>query len=265
MDKYRGYREENRRVWDEITPVHYENPGYRVAEFLDGDLIINKAILDEVGEVRNKKLLHMMCHFGLDTLTFARLGAEVTGVDFSEKSIRLARSLAEKTQLAATFIESDIYDMHLQLEEEFDIVFSSLGVLVWLNDLDGWAQQIASHLKGGGFFYLFEFHPIIIMFSDDSEDEPYFHEDEPMIYDDAKDYCDTSYRIENRPHEWAWTVGDVITALCDSGLRIEFVHEFPYALDKCVDNTVERDGKWWLPGKEKKIPLSFSVKAVKPE
>jgi SAM-dependent methyltransferase len=266
MDNFRKYREQNRRLWDEITPLHYEHPDYKVAEFLGGENIIYDLMLEEIGDVRGKDMLHLMCHFGLEPLSLARMGANVTGIDFSQEAIRYARSLAESAKLDARFIESDIYDSPLQCDALFDIVYSTIGVLCWLNDLDAWAGIIARFLKPGGFFYLLEDHPIALMVSDDWEEgDIYFHKEEPVEWPGSADYSDPSYKRKNSAFEWSWSIGDVISAVAGAGLRIDFYHEFPFALHKSRTDFEERDGKWWLPGKEDLIPLTFSLKATRVE
>ena len=264
MELFRLEREQNRRLWDELTPVHFEHPDYHVAGFLDGKSQFSGLVKSELGDIKNKKLLHLMCHFGLDALSLARMGAEVTGVDFSGESIKFARRLAAISGLQAQFHESDVYDFPLQCQDKFDIVFSSLGVLTWLPDLILWAEIISYYLKPDGFFYLAEIHPLCAIFNEKLEmANPYFHREEPMVYSGEKDYCDPDYIPENKSYEWRWSVADVVTALCLAGLKIEFLHEFPFALYRQFDRLEERDGYWWPPHKENIIPLTFSIRARK--
>ena len=264
MERFREFREQNRKLWDEITPIHYEHPDYKVTEFLDGKSTLYDLLISELGDIKGKEILHMMCHFGLDTLSLARLDADVTGVDFSETSIKYARRLTELSNLKAKFVESDIYDIHDQCDDLFDIVFSSIGILCWLPDLNLWAKNIETFLKPGGFFYFAEDHPIALTFSEELEEgDTYFHKDEPSVYSGNIDYCDPDYKCTNKSYEWAWTVGDVVSALCNAGLKIEYLHEFPYGLYKRFKNMENRNGKWWIPGKENIVPLTFTLKAVK--
>ncbi len=161
---YQQARDGNRSLWDELTPVHLRS--YGVERFLAGEPWLPKRILEEVGDVQGKSLLHLQCHFGLDTLAWAREGAVVTGVDFSPEAIKAAEELSKQANLPARFICSDIYDLPEVLDEQFDIIFTSIGVLCWLKDLDVWARIIADHLKPGGVFYIMEGHPLITTFDE---------------------------------------------------------------------------------------------------
>ena len=182
--------------------------------------------LREVGDVRGKSLLHMQCHFGLDTMSWARLGAKVTGVDFSDEAIALARSISDELKIPARFIQSNIYDAPAVLQEQFDIVFTSYGALCWLPDIARWAQIAASFVKPGGFFYMAEFHPLTQMCPNDAGttkleyEISYFHtamrEDPP-----GPDYSDNS-KIVSETHQWMYRLSDVVSALAATGLRIEY-------------------------------------------
>ncbi|MCP4632670.1 MAG: class I SAM-dependent methyltransferase [candidate division Zixibacteria bacterium] len=265
MDKHREKRENNRKLWDEITSVHFKHPEYGVEKFLNGENDLDKVILDEIGDVMAKRLLHLQCHFGLDTLRFARMGAEATGIDYSEEAIKHARQLADLSKTKAKFIISDIYDCQSKCNEKFDIVFASFGVICWLNDLNKWAEIIADFLQPGGYFYFVEGHPTSNIFNEEFQPVyKYFHEEEPEEWPPENDYCDWTYTPVNSSFEWNWTIGDVVTALCKAGLRLEFLHEFPFGAYKHFANMEKRENKqWWIPGKEYIIPLNFSLKAMK--
>ena len=155
----------NRQNWNERTPVHAASDFYDVAGFKAGRITLTDIERGEVGDVSGKTLLHLQCHFGLDTMSWARLGATATGVDFSEAAIDLARSLNDELRLNTRFIRSDVYGLPDVLDEEFDVVFTSYGVLVWLPDLDRWARTIRRMLRSGGTFYLVEFHPFPHLYS----------------------------------------------------------------------------------------------------
>src|SRR5919206_2445351 len=161
------YVESNRSLWDGWTRLHAHSEFYDLAGFKAGRSSLKDIELAEVGDVRGRSLLHLQCHFGQDTLSWARLGAEVTGVDFSTEAIRLARALNEELHIPARFIQSNIYALPDVLDERFDIVFTSYGVLAWLPDLDAWGEIVARYLKPGGFFYIVENHPLTGMVSDD--------------------------------------------------------------------------------------------------
>lgn len=265
MDKY---SEKNERLWNELTPVHERSAFYDIAGFKRGKCTLKSIELEEVGDVSGKSLLHLLCHFGLDTLSWARRGATVTGVDFSEASITLARSLSGETGIKADFICSDIYALPDVLKGDFDIVFTSWGVLSWLSYLKRWAEIVAQFLKPGGIFYMVEEHPFMRVF-DDSTDAteltavyPYFHNPEPTRWEWQGSYADEDAQVLNPSYEWSHSLGDVINSLITAGLRIEYVHEFPMICWQALPSMEEKKPGWWgLKGDG--IPLSFSLKAIK--
>jgi SAM-dependent methyltransferase len=262
------YFKSNRDLWDELTPLHEKAESYDVDGFKAGKCTLRSIELNEVGEVKGKSLLHLQCHFGLDTLSWARLGAKTTGVDFSEKAIGLARSLSCDVGLRTDFICANIYDMPDVLKGEFDIVFTSYGVLCWLPDLKRWAEIIAHFLKPGGFFYIVEGHPFLPVF-DNSEKatefkvtESYFHKPEPIKWEPEGDYTDRSAEVVHPSYEWTHNLGDVINSLIQAGLRIDFLHEFPLSAYRWSPFTEKKEDGWWhAPGD--KVPLTFSLKATR--
>ena len=154
----------NRAHWNECTPIHAASDFYDVAGFKAGRITLKDLERREVGDVSGKTLLHVQCHFGLDTMSWSRLGARATGVDFSDAAIDLARSLNDELGLDARFICANVYDLPKVLHEQFDVVFASYGVLIWLPDLAEWARVVSNHLKPGGVFYVVEFHPLFGLF-----------------------------------------------------------------------------------------------------
>lgn len=267
------YTETNRKHWDEVVPIHVNSEFYDVDAFRAGRSKLKPVELSEVGDVRGKTLLHMQCHFGLDTLSWARHeGAIVTGADFSEPAIEAARRLAAECGIDARFVVSTIGDLPSRLDLQFDVVFTSYGVLCWLPDLARWAQVAAHFVKPGGLFYIAEFHPISMIF-DDAEDVddlrvryPYFPGEEPLRFVDAGDYTDRSAPLRNNTtYEFLHPVGDVVSALADAGLRIEFLHEFPFSTYQFMQIT-ERlpDGTVRLTKHDGSVPLLYSIRATKP-
>jgi SAM-dependent methyltransferase len=255
------HHEVNRKHWNQRTDAHFKHPDYRVKEFLDGQSTLHSLELSEVGDVQGKTLLHLQCHFGLDTLSWARLGAKVTGVDISDTSIERANELAAKANLTARFIRSDIFDVRDVLNEQFDIVFASYGTIWWISDIDRWAEIVAGYVKKGGVFHLVEFHPFLCTLDGAKQIiEPYFHQPQAERYTGEADYCDPNLIIEEE-YGWRWTLGDVVTALIKAGLTIEFLHEFPFCVSKSWRELV-KEGEWWYyPDLKKDVPLMFSVKA----
>lgn len=260
----------NRRLWDERAREHYRSAFYDVEGFKRGASRLDRIELDEIGSVAGRDLLHLQCHFGLDTLSFARLGARVTGVDFSEAAIEQARALASELGLDARFICADVLDLPASLTESFDIVYTSRGVLCWIPDLARWAAGIVRSLRPGGLFYILEGHPVAGTLDDEATTlrlrYPYFSQSAPQRYEVEGSYADRDLRFAQKvEYEWAHPLGEVITSLVSAGLRIQFVHEFPFAFWQVVPWLVKRNGLWWLPKRSKgELPLSFSLAARKP-
>ncbi len=269
-----GYVEENRRHWEDAAAHHPDTDHYDVEGFLDGESSLTPLeraeIGDEVGP--GTDLLHLQCHFGLDTLSWAREGAAVTGVDFSREAVETARDLAEAAGLAdrAAFVDSDVYDLPDELDREFDVVFTSYGVLGWLPDLDRWAEVAAGFVRPGGTFYLAELHPLTETLPwnfDGGETEfvyPYFTPDEPVTYEGPGTYADYDLELEHdRSHTWPHGLGEILTALLDAGLALEFVHEHPFAGSELFPGMARDDGFWRFEA-DVDVPLTVSVKATKP-
>jgi SAM-dependent methyltransferase len=263
------YLKANQKLWDEWTGEHEKSPFYDVEGFKAGKERLKSIELEEVGDVRSRKLLHLQCHFGLDTLAWARRGASVTGVDLSTESIALAESLSRELKLPATFVCADILTLPEHLQDQFDIVFTSYGILHWLRDLNRWAQVISYFLKPGGFFYIVEDHPFMRVFSSDPEqgikaDNPYFFSEDPYRAETAGSYA-TNFEGEKRTYYmWDHSLGEVINALIGAGLHIEFLHEFPFALRAKFPTMVRSDdGYWRFTREHNMIPLLFSLKATK--
>ena len=261
------YRKSNRELWNAWTHINANSEVYDLEAFKRGEQSLHTLELEEVGDVSGKSLLHLQCHFGKDTLSWARLGAEVTGVDFSEEGIKLARSLSEELNIPAKFVLSDIYDLPNTLSGQFDIVFTSYGVLGWLPDMKRWGEIVAHFLKPGGTFYVAEVHPFIWVFDDDASDfnvkYSYFHK-EPLRFDVKGSYADPDADYTGVEYGWNHTMSDYINALISAGLQIEFLHEFPYICWRALPFMEEREKGWWyLPEDRAMIPLMFSIKATR--
>jgi SAM-dependent methyltransferase len=268
MDKF---LQANLDLWNEMTGITSKSDSYDMPGFLAGRSTLKSVEIEELGDISGKSLLHLQCHFGMDTISFARLGAIVTGVDFSDKAITLAQSLSAELNIPARFICSNIYDVSDKLSEQFDIVHTSYGVLCWLPELCGWAKLIAHFLKPGGFFHIAESHPYLQVFPNEKTTTDlqvrfsYFPSSEPTKWEPEGCYADKDAQVTHPSYEWTHSLGDIINALVAAGLRIDFLHEFPFL---CWDNfpfmQKGSDGLWRLPGDHDTIPLTFSLKATKP-
>lgn len=264
--------EANKELWDAKVDIHKDSEFYNVKGFIEGKDTLDPIEIEEVGDVTGKSLLHLQCHFGLDTMSWERRGAKAVGVDFSGEAIKLACALAERTGLRTKFIESNIYDLPEYLDEQFDIVFTSEGAIMWLNDLEKWAEIISQFLKPGGFFYIREFHPFGYMFDNECEEQvlkvryPYFHGKEPMGYISENTYSDPAKKMEPKTaYEWNHSISRIINALTRVGLRIEFFNEFPFTTFQDLPFMIKNpEGRYVLPDSMVEIPWLFSLKASKP-
>ncbi|HWR83680.1 MAG TPA: class I SAM-dependent methyltransferase [Candidatus Deferrimicrobium sp.] len=250
--------ETNRAAWNEMVEVRFKHRDYRVKEFLDGHSTLKSIELAEVGDVHGKSLLHLMCQFGLDTLSWARLGALVTGVDISDKSIERAEELKRTTGLPAMFVRSDVLDLIGRIDRTFDIVFQSYGTLCWISDLTRWARVVAHFVKPGGIFYIIDTHPIAYIH--EVPDGSYF-DSAPTRSTNERDYCDRSYVINKELVEWQHPLSQVINALIQAGLQIESVNEFNKGYYPVQEDWYEQDGYWYPPGGPPRYPLMFSLRA----
>ncbi|MEU5425424.1 class I SAM-dependent methyltransferase [Streptomyces olivoreticuli] len=269
------WRQANHALWEERVPIHTGSDFYDLAGFREGRDDLRGFELDEVGDVTGKRLLHLQCHIGTDTLSWARRGAVVTGLDFSAAAIAAARELAADVGRAdARFVEADVYDAPSVLGgETFDIVYTGFGALCWLPDLVGWARAVAGLVAPGGFLYLAEFHPVGMCLNDDGTAwaEDYFARG-PLTYDEPGTYADPDAPTRhNRSVEWQHTLGDVVSAVTAAGLRPEFLREYDFSLFEQVKGMVRaRDTSGTRPGSatvyrmpegRPALPLIYSLRA----
>jgi SAM-dependent methyltransferase len=247
--------EANEQFWDASTPGKMEVESYPLDEFRAGESTLFDHEHEELGDVSGKSVLHLQCNNGLETLSLAREGADAVGVDISAESLRYARELAEEAGLDAEFVRCNVYDVPETVDREFDVVYTSRGVLVWLPDLEAWADVIADSLADDGIFYLFEGHPLVHVFDDDLRVTRSYFDNRPSRQAAADFGADEEHYLTRH------TLGDVVTALASAGLRIEFVHEFPFDYWYRWEGMVEdANGRYTLPDEE--IPLSFSIRAT---
>jgi SAM-dependent methyltransferase len=264
-----GFLEGNRELWDEWTGIHESSAFYDLRGFREGGIRLRDYEIEHVGDVDGRTLLHLQCHFGIDTLSWARLGAIVTGADFSPKAIELATSLAGNLGLDARFVESNVYDLPERLEGSFDVVYTSRGVLGWLPDIRGWARVVAHFVKPGGVFYITEAHPIVWTLMGQLPLEvryAYWEHAEPLAFDVEGSYADTTADVKaEKEYSWNHGMGEIVTALIDAGLAVELLHEYPFC-EWDLGFTVEApDGTWVLPDAiEGELPLFYALRARKP-
>ncbi len=275
MKDRQQYIEDNQAHWDELADHHPHTDHYDVESFLAGHATLRELERIEL-DPTGKRLLHLQCHFGLDTLSWVRDEGvrHATGVDFSPTAIETARELRDRVGLdpdRARFIESDVYDLPDRLPETFDVVFTSYGTIYWLPDIEGWAEVVSAHIAEGGTFYIADGHPIAGMFDHESTGEdlsvahPYF-DSEPITEEFDGSYAGWDFGLENqRSHGFAHPLGTIVTALVDAGLEIDFLHEFPWSFFQRFEAMEEDElGRWWLPDLPYDLPFTFSLRAIKP-
>jgi SAM-dependent methyltransferase len=259
----------NRDLWDEWAEINYRSRFYDVEGYKQQRTPLDELARENLGELAGKRVLHLQCHFGLDTLRIAGLAEEVVGVDFSPRAISLARDLAYELGSTARFVESDVYALRDTLRGEFDIVFASYGVLHWLPSLDPWGEVVAHFLAPGGALVLVDSHPTLMMFEFEPP-EPrvgasYFHAPEPMIMPpSAGNYADPEARYSSSVHSWQHEMSAVVMALVRAGLRIEAMREYPFAPWQALACLVEVEpDRWTVPAGKPQLPLTFALRATK--
>ena len=268
------YTKANLEWWNEAAIIHSNSQGdiYELASFKAGKTKLLPLELEEVGNVSGKKLLHLQCHFGLDTLSWVRLGAQVTGIDFSDKAIAIAQNLSRELNLDATFICTELYNLPdvLDAAGKFDIIYTSYGAVGWLPDLQPWGRIIAHYLKPGGYFYIAEGHPFMWIFDEKSTDlkiqYPYFSK-EPIKDESEGTYAEKSAKLVHKiNYGWNHTFSEIFNSLISAGLTINFLHEHPFCAWECFPDMEEGEDRYLRfkdPVKRDLIPLMYSLKATK--
>ncbi len=273
------YMAQNRRNWDDRAGLHAQpTTGYRLDRYrADPSLLSDVVDFDRryLGDdLSGVRAVHLQCHIGTDTLSLARLGAEVVGLDQSDRSLDAARELFASVDTPGTFVRANVYDAVEALGgETFDLVYTGIGALNWLPDVARWGEVVAQLVRPGGRLYLREGHPMAYTIDDTITDGtlrlkyPYFETVEPMTFDETETYVDTDGATitETRSHEWNHGLGEVFTALTTAGLRVTTLDEHRFLDWKMLPGQVERDGLFWLPDEQIDLcPMEYSMLAVNP-
>lgn len=260
-----NYIEINKKTWNDKTEVHLTSDFYDQDNFLKGKSSLNEIELALLGEIHGKKILHLQCHFGQDSMSLARMGAQVTGVDLSDKAIEKAQEFSSKLGLNTKFVCCDLYDAPNHINEQFDIVFTSYGTIGWLPDLDKWAKVITQFLKPNGKFIMAEFHPVVWMFDNHFKEIFYnYFNIEPIIEEESGTYADRTAAIEAKTITWNHPTSEVLNSLIQNGLQINSFNEYDYSPYNCFNETEEFDpGKFRIKHLDNKIPMVFSLTATK--
>ena len=257
------YIRHNRDAWNKKVSVHYTSDFYANDNFMAGESSLKEIELSLLGDIKEKKVLHLQCHFGQDTISLSRKGATVTGVDFSEEAIKLARNLARELTVSTKFICSDVYELPNVLDEKFDIVFTTYGTIGWLPDIDRWAKLVSSYLKPGGNLVFAEFHPVVWMFDDNFKKITYaYFKQEPIVETEVGTYADRQAGIEQKTITWNHSLSEVMQSLIDQGLSIDIFREYDYSPYNCFNGTIEyQPGKFRIASLADKIPMVYAIKA----
>lgn len=255
-----NYLEINKEAWNNRVDIHVQSKLYNLDALLNGELSLPSLDVKLLGNIQGKKVLHLQCHFGMDTISLARLGAEVTGVDFSEKAIQKAEELSQKLQINTNFICSDIYSLPEVIHEQFDVIYTSYGVISWLPDLDKWGKIISLLLKPSGKFIMVEFHPVLWMFDETFQNIRYsYSRKEPYVMKEST-YTENGSELKNKVVTWNYGLSEPINGLTKNGLFIEEIKEYYYSPFNLFASMigVGKD-KFQLIGQEDKIPLTYSL------
>lgn len=264
----------NKANWNERAAVHVKDAagGYRVREFLAGADNLHGIEDEEIGDIAGKRIAHLQCHFGIDTLCLARRGASCVGLDFSPVAVAAARDMQVKTGLDAQFVEGNVYDARALIDGEFDMAYVTWGAIGWLPDVARWAKVVSSLLKPGGELYLLEGHPYLFTLDETSPDlRPRYDwrtpADRPLVMETETTYTgDTAKIVNATTHEWNHPMSDIINAVIGAGLRLDWLHEHEELAWQFAPIMVPVEKKrrmWVLPEGLPRLPLAFSLRAVK--
>ena len=266
MNNEKEYFDTNQKLWDEKTRFHIKSDFYDIPGFLAGKNSLAKIELAELPDLEGKKVLHAQCHFGQDTLSMQRMGAQCTGIDLSEVAIAEARKYNAQLGLDARFIATNVYDMDKQIDEQFDLVFTSYGVIGWLPDLKRWAHQLVKRLAPGGTFYIAEFHPTMYMYDWNTKklEYSYFNSGSPTMEIEDGTYADRSADIQLKEYFWQHSLEDILMALLGEGLKIDSFKEYDYSPYQIFGNEEKRaEGEYLFGINGHNLPLVFSLKGTK--
>lgn len=268
------YRDVNRANWDERVPAHTASPDYAVARFTDDPSFLSEVVrfdAPRLGDIDGLDGVHLQCHIGTDTVSLARLGARMTGLDFSRPALEQGRRLAAAVGLEVEFVESDLYGAPEALgRERFDFVYTGIGALCWLPDIRRWADVVASVLRPGGRLFMREGHPMLWSLADPRPDGllvveyPYFEQKMPTVWDEGGTYVETDQVFtHNVTHEWNHGLGEIVTALWDAGLQVSALEEHDSVPWDAMPGqmTPIGGGEFRLSERPERLPHSYTLQA----
>ena len=269
------YIKHNKANWDDRAPLHAASGEYAVQSFVDDPRFLSEVVrfdLPLLGDIAGLRGIHLQCHIGTDTLSLARLGAKVCGLDYSKASLAEARALAERCALPIRYVESDVYAADKVLPAgTFDLVYTGIGALCWLPRIEPWARTVAALLKPGGRLFLRDGHPMLMAVNEDHQDRlqleyPYFEHEAPTVWHTDQTYVETDQRLTHtETHEWNHGLGEVITALLAHGLQLTALVEHQSIPWEALPGQMVKgeDGEYRLREQPARLPLSYTLVAVK--
>ncbi len=259
------YLDVNKKLWNDRLESHVESDFYDMESFLQGKLSLKDEELNLLGEIQGKSVLHLQCHFGQDSISLSRMGAEVTGIDLSDKAIEYAKRLAEECGQKTEFIQSDVYSLPEKLNKKFDVVFTSYGTIGWLPDLDKWAGIVSHFLKDGGEFVFVEFHPVVWMYDDNFKSVSYSYFNKEAIVEEYEgSYADKDSGVNSKSVGWNHSLGEVMSALLGNGIEIVHFDEKDFSPYDCFSETVKEGRDMYrIKHLSGKIPMMYSIKGIR--
>ncbi|WP_340201594.1 class I SAM-dependent methyltransferase [Ascidiimonas sp. W6] len=265
MKPIENYKEINKASWNNKVPIHVASTFYDFPGFLNGKSSLNSIELNLLGDIQGKSILHLQCHFGLDSLSLSRLGAHVTGVDLSDKAIEKAKELSQEIKSNTSFICCDLYDLPKYLDQQFDLVFTSYGTIGWLPNINKWSQLIAHFLKPNGKFVFVEFHPVVWMFDDYFKEIKYnYFNKKAIVEKEEGTYAEKNAPIQQDYISWNHSLSDVINNLIKNNIEITSFEEFDYSPYDCFKETEKIEpGKFRIKHLKSKIPMVYSIVGIK--
>jgi SAM-dependent methyltransferase len=255
----------NRQAWNNKVAAHVQSDFYDMPAFLKGKSSLKHIELGLLGDIRGKRILHLQCHFGQDTISLARMGAYVTGVDLSDVAIAKAKELAAETGASASFICCNIYDLAQHVQTPFDIVFTSYGTIGWLPDMDAWAALIRQFLKADGKLIFVEFHPVIWMFDDAFTKVQYSYFNTGVIEEtETGTYADRDAALTAKTMSWNHGIGEVVGSLLRHDLHIADLQEFDHSPWPCFqDMASDGPDTYYIKKLGRKIPMVYAITAIR--
>lgn len=277
MARVERYYEFNRAAWDERAPAHAAAPDYAFDRFVKDPQFLSQVVrfdLPRLGDIDGLRGVHLQCHIGTDTLSLARLGANMAGLDLSPASLAVARELSRRAGPHVEFVEAELYDAVSVLGAgEFDLVFTGIGALCWLPSVSRWAQVVADLLVPGGRLFIREGHPVLWSLEYERPDRllvleyPYFEREEALVWDEPGTYVETDVVFEHTvTHEWNHGLGEIVTALLDAGMQLTMLVEHDSVPWEPLPGQMVKDehGEWRLAERPDRAPLTYTLQAIKP-